>query len=183
MLCKNEISRLNLWDLIKLNSMGWLAFLIIVENWKCTIIVCNATQNAGCCEIFCKYIGFDCNFFFFGFFCISSDWIGLYCQIEPWAAAGYQLCRQSLGQECRHYALYIPWLQPFHCNTMHYALYIPWLQLFHRHTMHYVLYIRSVQLFHSNTINALHCGLYIRWLNLFGASIMHQTSDDIKLFI
>ena len=93
--------------------------------------------------------------FFFWLFCISSDWIGLYCQIEPWAAAGYQLCRQSLGQECRHYALYIPWLQPFHCNTMHYTLYIPWLQLFHRHTMHYVLYIRSVQLFHSNTINAL----------------------------
>ena len=63
MLCKNEISRLNLWDLIKLNSMGWLAFLIIVENWKCTIIVCNATQNAGCCEIFCKYIGLIVTFF------------------------------------------------------------------------------------------------------------------------
>ena len=73
MLCKNEISRLNLWDLIKLNSMGWLAFLISVTalhsdgNCKCTSIVCNATQNAGCCEIFCKYIGFDCNSFFWAF--------------------------------------------------------------------------------------------------------------------
>ena len=64
--------------------MGWLAILIGVTalhsdgNWKCTIIVCNATQNAGCCEIFCKYIGFDCNFFFFGFFAfhrIGSDCI------------------------------------------------------------------------------------------------------------
>ena len=49
--------------------MGWLAFLISVTalhsdgNWKCSIMVCNATQNAGCCEIFCKVYFFFSSFF------------------------------------------------------------------------------------------------------------------------
>ena len=51
--------------------MGWLAFLISVTalhsdgNWKCSIMVCNATQNAGCCEIFCKVYCFFLAFLHF----------------------------------------------------------------------------------------------------------------------
>ena len=60
-----------------------------------------------------------------------------------------------------HYALYIRWLQLFHCDTKHYVLYIRWLQLFHHNTMHYVLYISWLQHFHCNTMHSTINALWI----------------------